>query len=256
LSKDPTIAVVVSTWSGNPVSYLFALCRSMDRYPAGLPYDLVLSANGLEYRPPPALASRFRTVFVRENVGYNLGAWDYAWRQLSNYDRFLFLQDECQVIRPGWLARFQQRFESVSNCALVGEYLPRFYDRPWSQLDDQGRMAVGTPNEVERITALRGYRNQLALWGIPEGPTPRAVTSVVQFTSRAILELVDGYNIGQTKGEAIAAEIGFSRKIEARGFVLVQMGRYRHSVISHPQWPSNHPIARLKRSILKRLPWV
>jgi len=226
----------------------------MQQFEAGLPYDLVLSANGSDYSPPSELTSRFRTIFVRENVGYNLGAWDYAWRRLSDYKWFLFLQDDCQIIRHRWLYRFQRRFDSVRDCGLVGEYLPRFYDRPWSDAEDEVLTVTRTASEAERLRAIREYRHQLNRWGIPEGQTARNVTSVVHYTSRRILELVDGYNIGRTKTEAIAAEIAFSRKIEAQGLRLVQLGRYRHSTISHPQWPSNHPLARLKRSISKRLP--
>ena len=105
----------------------------------------------------------------------------------------------------------------------------------------------------ERVADMTFFRAQLGRWGMPEGDSALSVTAVVQYTCRRVLELVDGYNLGLTKSEAIAAEIGFSRKIEAQGFVLLQLGRYRHTAISHPQWPSNHPIARLKRSIKKRL---
>jgi hypothetical protein len=79
------------------------------------------------------------------------------------------------------------------------------------------------------------------------------MTTVVQFTSRAILEEVDGYNLGFAKDEAAAAEFAFSRKIEARGYTLQQIGRRRHSRIAHPQWPSDAFLPKLKRSVLKRL---
>jgi hypothetical protein len=134
--------------------------------------------------------------------------------------------------------------------------MPKKYINSWTELSDPCSKIFKTWNVNERVSAIKLCRDQLALWGIPEGASARSVTTVVQYTSRRVLELVDGYNIGRTKSEAITAEIGFSRKIEAQGLTLVQIGQYRHSVISHPQWPSNHPIARLKRSFLKRLPWV
>jgi hypothetical protein len=228
----------------------------MDRYAPGLPYDLVLSANGLEYTLPSSLVPRFWKIFVRDNVGYNLGAWDHAWRHLPDHDRFLFLQDESSILKAGWLRLFEQCFLATPNCGLVGEYIPVKYLRPWEDLVDHGSNQFEKWNSRERVESMTFCRRQLAQWGIPEGPCARHVTSVVQYTSRRVLELVDGYIIGKTKGEAITAEIGFSRKIEARGFSLAQVGRYRHSVVSHPQWPSNHPLARLKRSIMKRLPWA
>ena len=253
MSVQPAIAVVVSTWSGSPPDNLVSLCRSMDRHAAGLPYDLILTANGPDYALSPRLADRFQAVFVRENVGYNLGAWDHAWRRLLGYDRFLFLQDDCVVTRRKWLTRFNQCFEDTPLCGLVGEYIPSKYAKAWSELIDPRSRSFATWEGTERVAEMTFFRVQLAQWGIPEGDSARAVTAVVQYTSRDILKLVDGYNIGRTKSEAIAAEMAFSRKVEAQGFALTQLGRYRHSVISHPQWPSDHPIARLKRSIIKRL---
>jgi hypothetical protein len=66
-----------------------------------------------------------------------------------------------------------------------------------------------------------------------------------RFGEGPILEEVDGYNLGQTYKEAVAAEIGFSRKICAKGYQLVQIGRSRHSVIAHPQWPTESLSKRL-----------
>ncbi len=247
------IAVVVSTWVGHPSRHLLALCESFARHSAGAEYDLFLCANGLEYSPPVELVPLITEVFVRENTGYNLGAWDHAWRQLPEYDRLLFLQDECLVKRAKWLRDFVRCFDSTPGCGLVGEHLIRDWDRPWSELSDQrGREAQGHKS-IERAELARFYRETLARWGIPEGPKARALTAVVQFTSRSILEEVGGYDIGRTYQEAIAAEIGFSRKIEAKGYSLVQIGRQRHSRIGHPQWNRLGFFSRLRRSVRKRL---
>ncbi len=37
---------------------------------------------------------------MRENTGFNIGAWDYGWRHLPPYDYYLFLQDDCFIVRP------------------------------------------------------------------------------------------------------------------------------------------------------------
>ncbi len=36
---------------------------------------------------------------MRENTGFNIGAWDYGWRHLPPYDYYLFLQDDCFIVR-------------------------------------------------------------------------------------------------------------------------------------------------------------
>lgn len=246
-------AVVVSTWSGNPSRYLFDLCESLNRHPAGTDYALVLSANGLDYSPPPELAPLFTEIFIRENTGYNLGAWDHAWRRLPGYDYVLFLQDDCVVLRDNWLQHFIRCFESTPNCGLVGETLQKGWGRPWAVLTNSQRMDRKDREPVKRAAWASFIRQMLAQWSVPEGPTGLHITSVVHFTSRSILEEVDGYNLGRTKEEVIAAEIGFSRKIEALGYTLVQIGRRRHTVIGHRQWPRNTFFARMKRSFVKRL---
>ncbi len=247
------VAIVISTWVGHPAQSLVRLCDSIVRHPARAEYDLFLCANGPAYSPPLELRPLFTRIFVRENTGYNLGAWNHAWRQLPEYDRFLFLQDECAVKRTGWLKDFLRRFDSTPACGLVGEHLIRSWDRPWSVLvEAQGREAKD-PRAIQRALSARSYREILARWGIPEGPTARHLTTVVHFTSRSILEEVGGYNLGQTYQEAIAAEIGFSRKIVTHGYRLVQVGRWRHSRIGHPQWDRLGFFRRLERSLRKRL---
>jgi hypothetical protein len=239
------IAVVISGWTGHLPNHLAALCKSIAKYEAGSDFDIVLCVNGLEYRLPTKLAGTFTEVFIRENIGFNLGAWDHAWRSLPQHDRFLFLQDECSVARKHWLRDFIHRYETMPDCGLVGEYLNRDWDRPCGYLAD--------PANGFRYSAAAGdFRKTFARWGLPEGETALHITTVVQYTTRKILEEVTGYHIGSTKNEAVAAEIAFSRKIAALGYCLTQVGHHRHSRISHPQWLSTHPLAKIKRSISKR----
>lgn len=119
-------------------------------------------------------------------------------------------------------------------------------------LEPKGRRAHDA-SATEGARLARIYQETLARWRIPQGSTARHLTSVVHFTSRQILEEVRGYNLGRTYQETIAAEIGFSRKIEARGYRLIQIGRQRHSRIGHPQWDPLDFFLRLKRSVKKRL---
>jgi hypothetical protein len=247
------VAVVISTWTGNPPGYLIELCRSLGEYAAGASYDLFLCANGLEYSPPDELIPSFNAIFIRENTGYNLGAWNHAWRQLPHYDRFLFLQDDCVIRRHRWLKDYIKCFESIPKCGLVGETLQRGWGKPWSVLCDPTPMDRKDREPVKRAAQVSFIRDTLAQWGIPKGPTGLHITTVVQFTSRAVLEEVGGYDIGLTKEQAIAAEVGFSRKIEAQGYKLAQIGWRRHGRIGHREWPRNTLFYRLKRSIQKRI---
>ena len=248
------VAVVVSTWTGHPPDYLRALCASFERHEAGADYALVLCANGEDYRLPSGLESAFERIFVRENVGFNMGAWDFAWRRLDDYDRFLFAQDDCYVRQRRWLRDFIACFERTPRCGLVGENLRRPWNKPWDVLlRENGERSSSEPRADGGAARARYYRKLIEDWGIPPGENARHLTAVVQFTSREALEAVDGYNIAATYQEAIAAEIAFSRKIEARGLQLAQVGRYRHSRIGHRQWRQKDPISRWRRSMAKRI---
>ena len=244
------IAVVVSTWTGNPSEYLQRLIDSINKYDAGTNYDLYLCANGEDYTISETLQCYFKCIYIRENLGYNLGAWDYTWRRLPQYTHFLFLQDDCIIHRKNWLSRFVRCFMNNPNVGLVGEYFSRGWDYSWEDLTTRSS-GKKTFSEKKRKKAV-GYNEVLTQWGIDPGDRASHLTSVVHYTSRKILEEVDGYNLGQTYKEAVAAEIGFSRKLIAKGYKLVQVGRSRHSVIAHPQWPSGSLIKRWCRVLKMR----
>lgn len=246
----PNIAVVVSTWVGNPPEYLQRLMTSINKYDAGVTYDLYLCANGEEYQISEKMRSCFKDIYIRENKGYNLGAWDYAWRRLPQYTHYLFLQDDCIIKKNKWLLRFSKVFSSNINVGLVGEYFSRGWDYSWEELS-LGAAANKKINEKKRKNAA-DYKKILTLWEVDPGNRASHVTSVIHYTSRQILEEVNGYNLGQTYQEAVAAEIAFSRKIYARGYQCVQVERGRHSVIAHPQWPAESLRKKLFNMLRKK----
>lgn len=252
------IAVVVSTWSGNPIDSLDRLLLTLKKYPEKLGYHMFLCANGSDYRLPAKLGDRFQAVFIRENVGFNMGAWDHAWRRLSDYSHFLFLQDDCYIVRKNWLSDFVQLFNRRPKCGLIGENYNQGWAYPWSLLTEKGETNEdGNSKRFSRemIARAQFYRRKIEGWGIDIGEHAGHVTTVVHFTSSEVLRKVDGYNIANGYQEAIASEIGFSKKVEALGYEILQIGNRKHSRIAHPQWPSNRFSAKLIRSIKKRNPF-
>ncbi len=254
LSVPPLkLAVVISTWTGSSPEHLNRLLRSMQRYPAGVNYESHLCANGLSYRLPADLAGLFSSVMIRENTGFNLGAWDHVWRRLSGYTHVLFLQDDCFVQRKNWLLDFVRCFQSGTGCGLVGENYNKGWDYPWRELTNRARHAPpGRTHSEEKIDRAVYYLKTLKDWGIDPGRSARHITTVVQFTAIAVLEAVDGYTPADSYAKAIAAEIGFSKKVEAEGYCLRQIGKHRHSRIGHPQWTSDDFFSRIRRSLKKR----
>lgn len=80
--KRPSVAVVISAWEGPSDNLLRRLLLSMKTFNSGLAYDLVLTINGSKYSVPDDLAGDFCHILQGENIGFNLSAWDYAWRRL------------------------------------------------------------------------------------------------------------------------------------------------------------------------------
>jgi len=245
----PNTAVIVSTWDGNPSGYICSLIDSLKRYDAGVPYDIYLCANGESYRLPKNLSNIFKKVFIRENTGFNLGAWDHAWRILPQYENYLFMQDDCYIKKDNWVKDFIGYFNSIEKCGLVGEYLNKSWDMPWTELTSADGKHKVSKKKRERAGF---YIETLRKWGIPKGETASHLTSVVHFTSRKVLEEVDGYIIVDDYHEAIAAEIAFSKKIQNKGYEIVQIGKFRHTRIGHRQWISDGFFSRLANSIKKR----
>lgn len=236
-------AVVVATWTDADPADLAHLLAGMARHPAGAEHDLVLCVNG-DVELAADVADAFVEVFRRENTGYNLGAWQHAWQRLPDHDRFLFLQDDCSVRRDGWLAAHAACHDAADDVGLVGEHWHRSWDRPWEEL------CARDDRKGERA---RQYRARIEAWGIDPGARAGHLTTVVQYTARAVLERTGGYREGATWPEAVAAEIAFSKAVEAVGLRVLQVARHRHHYLAHPQWPSPDVVSRLVRSVRKRL---
>ena len=73
--------VVVSHYNAWPTDQLVALLDQIKAIPAGCPFDCRVVVNQAKPGPlelPPRHADV--GVLYRENIGYNIGAWDHGWR--------------------------------------------------------------------------------------------------------------------------------------------------------------------------------
>jgi hypothetical protein len=172
-------------------------------------------------------------VLYRENVGYNIGAWDFGWRTGPEFEYYVFLQDECLILRKNWVHHYVKK-AAARRTGLVGENL--HWCMPW---DAVGELLAGLVakygNDSEGVSLpflLEFYRRH----GIEPGPTSAHVQSLVWCARRGVLEAIDGFLIGQTKAEAVAIEIGTSKKVEALGLRVVQADFFPFRYVLHPQW--------------------
>ncbi len=242
------IAVIISTWDKHPLDYLERLLETMEKYPAGIAYDLCLCVNGMNFKLPKQLSVKFNHILIRENIGFNIGAWDYAWRKLPKYDYYLFLQDECYMRKKNWLKKYIEYYKSSDSIGLLGENYHKSWAKPWRYLMND---STGNVSNKKKKNATY-YHEVLCSWGIEPGENAAHVTTVVQFVKRSLLVKVNGYQVTNDYQTAIAAEISFSKKIESAGYLVEQLPRRRHQLIAHTQWPSDDLLSRLKRSFRKK----
>jgi hypothetical protein len=232
--------VVVSHWVGHDLAVTRRLLRQMQRRPAGRPFDLVIVCNGgglsAEALPAPP-AGVGLTIVNRENAGYNIGAWDAGWRAAPGYDYYLFLQDECRLRRRGWLAAFEARHREIGAPALLGEGL-MWPDMTWEEVIASSRRDF-TPSHADpdAETTVEIYRRLLGEMGIPEGPVATHLQTLVVFADGALLTRMDGLPNRTPYREAVACEIGLSRKAASLGARIERVDPARgFAVIAHPEW--------------------
>lgn len=243
--------VVISFYDQRDTADLAELLRGMQRYDAGAPYRIQIVINQtraelpqLDFLPTGIPVE----VMSRENVGYNIGAWEAGWRTCEA-DAYLFLQQECRIRKSGWLQAFLNRFQEPG-VGLVGESLMTYWDEPWEEIPDSMRFIKLPEHDINGepvADRVECYLHQLKHWGIDPGPKATHLQSLVLCTTRPILEQIDGFPIGRNYGEAIAAEIGISRKVEACGYRLRQVGSKPFTWIDHPQWTSQQKMSWLRK---------
>lgn len=230
--------VVISYYDRRPLGPLLKLMDSMDSHAAGVVYDRVLSVNSTSsFRLPENVESGFIGVIYRENRGMNIGAWNAAWSQWPGYDGYLFMQDECYVVREDWLHLIQMRLADPA-IGLVGESINNAWNKGWDELRTGPGRDVLPEHYVEAKPANRvdAYLHHMGRYGIDPGSCGRHVRSLVWALRSEVMTAIGGFREGANYGECIAAEIGVSRAIEAMGLKLQEVGPSPFHAIRHREW--------------------
>ncbi|NET03019.1 MAG: hypothetical protein F6K61_21225 [Sphaerospermopsis sp. SIO1G1] len=233
--------IIISFWYERSISPLFNLLSQIRVIKSGDVFDVLIVCNADSNLDNFATLSELENLnvkyLIRENTGFNIGAWDYGWRNFPNYDYYLFLQDDCFIVRPLWLKAFVDKFYQSPQIGLLGESLN--WKCSWEEL------AQSSYNQIHRDHMLGGkpikridlYRQFLMQNQIPEQETADHLQSIILFTSRSILEKIDGFIIGKNYGEAIASEIAISKKVQALGYQIQSVNPNScYHYIAHPQW--------------------
>lgn len=234
--------LVISHFDRRPIQNLLALLKSLDQYPAGDDYDTCIVVNRTK-DDAIVLPSRYRhiPIIYRHNLGMNIGAWDCGWRQNDEYRDYLFLQEECYVIRPNWLNVYRKALSS--NIGMVGESLNRQWDNAWSNLRESLSGSYLPEHSLDGFPMNRVdyYLEMFRRQGVNPGETGRHLRSLIWFMPRDVIAKIDGFTIGLNYGECIAAEIGTTKKVEALGMRAAQVHEEEFFYIRHLDYNQDKP---------------
>ena len=250
--------VVVSYWAEREPRHLFRLIKQLFRYEAGAPFSLALVCNGGDERPielPGRFAGLGIKALNRENRGFNIGAWDHGWRSSEGYENFLFLQDDCFVVRRGWLRGFLDAMGPEPKIGLLGESFRRPWDRPWEELKrpEHNKLEEGHEVAGRSMRRVNLYLDFLDRHGIPPGESAQHLQSLVLFTTRRVLREMGGFSVGESYGEAIASEIAISKKVEAKGYRTAIVGPWPFYYFGHREWTKKQfPTLLRRRGVFER----
>lgn len=235
--------VVISYYDRRPSNNLFDLIESLYRYSAGDEFDTCVVVNRTK-RDSLTLPDKYSYISVeyRQNLGMNIGAWDYGWRSHEGYRDYLFLQDECYVIRDQWLAGYRSCL-SDPQVGMVGESIPRLWYKDWPSLR-QFFAGVALPEhsfDGEPVNRIDFYLKFFKEHDVEPGETGRHLRSVIWCLPAPVLEKIGGFLIGRNYGECIAAEIAASKQVEALGLRVVQAKDEEFFYIRHLEYNQDFP---------------
>jgi len=235
--------VVVSYYDRRPLGCLLDLLKSLQQYKAGQDFEVLVVVNQTRETLPQLPSMPFPLAIVgRENTGMNIGAWEAGWRLMPGRSLYVFMQDECLVMRDKWLAAYAERC-AESGVGLVGESLNLAWSRPWSQLRVMHAGARMPDHMIDGNPADRVdvYLECLRRWGIDAGETATHLRSLIWVATYATLSNIGGFPIGGDYGDCIAAEIAVSRKVEAAKLRVVQVREVPFYFAVHREWNQDVP---------------
>jgi hypothetical protein len=225
--KWPKTLVVISHYNARSEDPLDILLRQLQRIPAGAPFDVRVVVNHVRDFPL-RLDGKYANVQVcyRENVGMNIGAWDHGWKLEPRYDAYVFLQDECLILRSHWLRAYLRR-ATRGRGRVVGEAMIRT-NQPWSEWSSDVE-----PSSGWHVPFLMKF---FAENSVEPQANATHLQSLILCATRRALEATGGFIVGRDYQESVASEIAFSQKAVSRGFPIEQVSLLPFEYIIHPQW--------------------
>lgn len=228
--------VVVSHYMARPKVDLYALVSQLKSLTSDI---LVVINEDAHHGPAEWLHGMEVPCLKRENTGMNIGGWNEAYKQLPDFDHYIFLQDECRIVDKNFLNAYRERL-SEPQIGMVGESINPQWDRLWSELSASPlnypvQITPGAPPMLRTAFYLACLQN----WSIHPGQTGSHLRALAWGLSGSILRAMNGFQLGRNKEECIAAEIAASKSVEQLGSRIVQVNEKPFKYIQHKEWKAD-----------------
>jgi len=228
--------VTISYYNAWPIDDLLRLLDEVHNIPSGHDFDVLVVVNrGKE--EPIDLPDKYRelNVIYRENSGYNIGAWDHGWRSYPDYDYYLFLQDECHIVKQDWLKAFIDK--AGGQDGLFGESM--------------------VYNLISLVADNDGFKKKIAeyeqYYGI-NNKNYKHLQTLILFATNKTMSVLNGFpDVETEKSTGVAVEVTISRATMNAGFPVAQVSFYPFEYIQHPQWIDERNRARTLLGTLRRM---
>ncbi len=173
---------------------------------------------------------------TRFNTGMNIGAWDAGFRICPDYNNYIFLQDECYISNQEFLSRYEFLL-SDTKIGMIGESMNWKWDLEWGKIyNTKLNYVIETDRQQKSLTRVEYYLLKMHSWGINPGKTGRHLRSLIWAFRGEVLKSINGFPIGKTKEECIAAEISVSKAVEQKGYLVSQIDEKPFKYIKHKEW--------------------
>lgn len=232
MSSDRTL-VVVSHYARRPKTQLTQLTEKLRT----LASNILVVIND-DSAPAESIDTSHGSVPIlrRPNTGMNIGGWNAAYNLYPDFDFYIFMQDECEVIRDDFIPAYVAELAKDS-VGMTGESINPKWDTDWSAIAHTPlNYILGFDPNGFPVPRVDYYLKCIKNWGISPGANGRHLRSLVWAFNKGALASINGFPIGVNKEECIAAEIAVSKKIEELNLKVTQISERPFTYIHHVEW--------------------
>ena len=231
MKKNKTL-VTISHYNKRNKNNLIQLIKSLKN----LNYDLFIVINDDNCSFEKNKVFQNIKTLIRPNTGMNIGSWNSSYLNNSNFDFYIFVQDECKILNFDFVKNYVSEL-SKNDVGITGESINYKWANKWENIANSSLNYIVGYNSLKRpVYRVQYYLSLMKKWGIEPGLTGLHLRSLVWGFKREVLEKLFPFPLGNTKEECIASEIAVSKKVEQLGLKVTQVHEKPFKYISHFEW--------------------